>query len=300
MPITADTKIKKGMSSVQNLNSALALKVDKTQVKGTLTEVIADNTTLNVASTASVKSVNDEVVLNLARIDALIDDTAVAGGTTTLSVDGIKALVAELDDTYYAADLTERDDDAVGIVIPLRVGVKVFVADASADARVGVDTDGTAFGANYVYNGTEWILIQTLQYRSIDVTPYVRYTEIVDSLDSILADRPLSANQGRILLGLVNAGVSSLVLAVDDVVVAVGGVIGLTRVARGEIVNGMALVQMDEGLIPVFVTVSADGATATILADDVTIYEGKDTRISYMTDGTATVADGGGGDGGSI
>jgi len=296
-------QFKQGISTIKNLNPALLAKVDKAQIVGTLDDVIADNTAGNPASAQAVKSLDDKTNLNTQKIEAIIDDGATTGDSKTWSVDQIKTYIAQEDDTYFAATLDERDDDAVGIVVPKRQGVRVFVADASADPDVGTDTDGTAFGAHYIYNSSVWLLIRTLQYRQVDVTPYVRYDDVVDSLDSIETTKPLSANQGRELIDLINGGVGSLVMAVDDTTVLTGGVIELTKIAKGEATNGMALVVVDEGIIPVFVTMAADGKSATIIADDVTIFETKTVRISYLTDGTASgnTGDGGGdGDAGSI
>jgi len=291
-----DPKFKQGMSTVKNLNPALLLKVNNSQISPSLAAAILDNTAGNPASTKALVEVNAKADLNTQKINTLIDDTAVVGTGKTWSIDQIKAYVAEEDDTYFAATITERDDDTVGIIIPKRQGVRVFIADASTDANVGTDANGVPFGAYYIYNGTAWILIRSLAYRQVDVTPYVRYTDVVDDLASTQTNKPLSANQGRELALLIATGNASLRMAVDDVVVGAGGVIPLSMVARGEATNGMSFVITTEGIIPVFVTMATDGKSATIIEDDATLYEGQTARISYLTDGeiipvaTATVA----------
>lgn len=290
-PFVIDPKFKQGMSTVKNLNPTLLGKVDKTQISPTLATTLEDNTTGNPASTQAVSELNTKTELNTQKIDSIVDDTASSSSSKVWSIDKIKAYIAEEDDTYFAATLQERDDDAVGIVIPKRQGIRVFVADASADTNVGTDSNGVAFGAYYIYDGTNWTLVRSLQYRQVDVTPFVRYDDVVDNLESTDADKPLSANQGRELASLVQVGNASLTMAVDDVEVAEGGVINLTKVARGQATNGMGLILTDEGIVPVFVTMSADGKSATIIEDDVTLYVGNTARISYLTSGELIVAD---------
>ncbi len=291
-------QVKLGMSTIKDLNPTLLAKLDKNSVIGTLSSATASNSPTAPVSTAALTELNSKTDLNTQRIDAMIQDTSTAGTTATWSIDQIKAYIAEVDDTYFAADLAERDDDAIGLVIPKRQGVRVFVANASSDPEVGYDTDGTPFGAHYIYNGTDWVLIRTLQYRQTDVSELVRYSDVVDSLTSIAVDKPLSANQGRLLSESIAAGISGLVMAVDDTTVLAGGVIELTKVAKGEAANGMAFVVMAEGIIPVFVAMASDGASATIITDDPSVYVGTDVRISYITSGVATGNTGAGGDGG--
>ena len=279
---------KQGMGTVKGLNPALINKVDKNQVAGTLEVALNDNTEGNPASTKALAELAANLSDTEQRANALIDDNVSSGDNKTWSIDQIKSYFAEQDDTYFVADLTERDNDTVGIKVPKRQGIRVFVVDASSDDKVGVDKVGNPFGADYIYNNNSWLLIRSLEYRQVDITPFIRYSEVQNNLDSLETNKPLSAAMGKNLKGIIDNSIGGLKLVYDDTAVGENGIIELLQVAKGQAINGMAFVMLNDEIVPVFVSIATDGKTASIISDDASIYVGSECRISYLTGGVAT------------
>jgi len=286
----ANNAFKQSKSSIKGLNPALLTKLGKSQVIPSLENVLADAAVSNAASTKSVSELNGKLNVVDSRVSSLIDDTSTSGTDSTWSVDAIKKYISEVDDTYLAANLDERDDDTVGQKIPKVTGTRVFVVDASADSNVGSDKEGNPFGADYIYNEDSWLLIRARAYKQIDLTPFVKKEDVVDGLESTATQKPLSANSGRILAEQVKAAAAAQVIYTDDTTVKEdddgNARISFAYVSRGTVVNGMAYVlDPEKGLLPVFVETSGDGKYAIIIADEPDAYFDKDCRVSYLTVG---------------
>ena len=270
---------KRRVGSIDGLTTLLTGKLSAAAVMAAKVDVENSNSTTTVPSTAAINEIvgvlNTQISNINSSIGGLIDDTADTGNTVTWSVDKLKAYIASVDDSIVVSDLTERDNvpDPYDSLI-------AYVIDTTGDTSLG-NNEGTS--AAYIYvDGNGWTLLQVLA-QNIDVTPFVKYADIVDNLVDGGAGVPLSAEQGKTLKELVDAAAQSTEIYVDSGLTITGDEFVSTYTPVGAIVGATAEVEVSAGVWDVVDVVS--GATAkdwTLLPGTANEYDGKTCRITYL------------------
>ena len=270
---------KRRIGSIDGLTALLTGKLSAAAVMAAKVDVENSNSTTTVPSTAAINEIigafNTQISNINSSIGGLIDDTADTGNTVTWSVDKLKAYIASVDDSIVVSDITERNNvpDPYDSLI-------AYVIDTTGDTSLG-NNEGTS--AAYIYvDGNGWSLLQVLA-QNIDVTPFVKYTDIVDNLVDGGAGVPLSAEQGKALKDLVDAAAQSTEMYVDSGLTITGDEFVSTYTPVGAIVGATAEIEVSAGVWDVVDVVS--GATAkdwTLLPGTANEYDGKTCRITYL------------------
>jgi len=274
---------KRRIGSIDGLTNLLASKVGVAAIMAAKADVEASNSVSTVASSAAV----NEIVLGLTNqinnlstgMNGLIDDAADTGNTVTWSVDKIKGYVASVDDSIVVSDISERDN-----VSDVYDSLIAYVIDTTGDTSLG-NEEGTA--AAYIYiDGSGWALLQILA-QNIDVTPFVKYSDIVNDLTTGGTMVPLSAEQGKELKSLVDAAADSTEIAVDNGLVITGDGFDSTYTPVGAVIGGTAEVEVSSGVWDVVdIVAGANGKAWLLLPTTANEYDGKTCRISYLKSST--------------
>jgi hypothetical protein len=270
---------KRRVGSIDGLTNLLAGKLNTAAIMAAKVDVENSNSVATVASTAAVNEIvldiNTQITNLNNSIGGLIDDAADTGNSVTWSVDKLKAYVASVDDSIVVSDITERDN-----LSEVYDTLIAYVIDTTGDSSLG-DNEGSA--AAYIYvDGTGWSLLQILG-QDIDVTPFVKYTDVVDDLTTGGDSVPLSAAQGVALKALVDAAAQSTEIVVDSGLVISGDDFTSTYTPVGDVIGGTAEVETSSGVWDIVDIVAGTGAKAwTLLPGTANEYDGKTCRITYL------------------
>ncbi len=274
---------KRRVGSIDGLTNLLAGKINIAAIMAAKVDVENSNSVSTVASSAAVNEIvmgiNTQITNINNSIGGLIDDAADTGNAVTWSVDKLKAYVASVDDSVVVSDITERDN-----LSEVYDTLIAYVIDTTGDTSLG-DNEGAA--AAYIYvDGNGWSLLQILA-TDIDVTPFVKYSDIVDDLTTGGTSVPLSAAQGIALKALIDAAAQSTEIAVDNGLVITGDDFSSTYTPVGAVIGGTAEVEVSAGVWDVVDIVAGVGAKAwTLLPATASEYDGKTCRISYLKSST--------------
>jgi len=270
---------KRRVGSIDGLTGLLAGKINIAAIMAAKVDVENSNSVSTVASTAAVNEIVTDLTSQISAISSsvsgIIDDTADTGNTVTWSVDKLKAYVASVDDSVVVSDISERDNYSNPYD-----SLIAYVIDTTGDSSLG-DDEGTA--AAYIYiDGSGWALLQILA-QNIDVTPFVKYADIVDDLTTGGSAVPASAESVKTLKALVDAAAQSTEMKVDSGLAITGDGFSSTYTPVGDVVGGTAEVEVSSGVWDVVDIVPGTNAKEwTLLPGTAGEYDGKTCRITYL------------------
>lgn len=262
---------------VFGLDLELGKKINITDIKVSMAEVIAASNGSTVASTGAINEMYSAVSQEISDLESnlnnIIDDSAVNGAEVTWSVDQIMSYIASVDDSVVVSDIAERDN-LVG-----RSSLVAFVLDTTGDTSLG-ENEGQS--ASYIYAEGTWKLA-TLLRSEIDTSLFLKTTDIVNDTTTGGADKPVSAEAVKGLADIVAdiSGSSDKVIAVESIVIASDTIV-LADIARGDIIGGSVEVLGSDGYMIVDATVAADGKTVTLMVDTAGEFDGVNARVSYL------------------
>jgi len=268
------------IGSIAGLSDALNAKLPLSSIKGTIDDVVNANNINTVPSTQAIVQLKSNIETSITNVQnsivGIIDDTLEAGNENTWSVDKIKSYVASVDDSVVVSSLSERDElEAYGSLI-------AYVLDTTGDTSLG-NEEGTA--AAYIYvDGEGWKILQILK-GDIDLTPYVKKTDVVDSLDSEATDLPLSANQGKQLAQAIAESAASVntEIFVDSGLDIDSDKFVTTSTPIGNIVGAYAEVNNGDGTWDIVdITPTENAKEYQLVIDNSGEYDGKTCRVTYL------------------
>ena len=274
---------KRRVGSIDGLTGLLAGKINIAAIMAAKIDVENSNSVSTVASTAAVNEIVTDLTSQISAISSsvggIIDDTADTGNTVTWSVDKLKAYVASVDDSVVVSDISERDNYSNPYD-----SLIAYVIDTTGDSSLG-DDEGTA--AAYIYiDGSGWALLQILA-QNIDVTPFVKYSDIVNDLTTGGTAVPLSAEQGKELKALVDAAGQSTEIYVDSGLTISGDDFTSTYTPVGAVIGATAEVEVSAGVWDVVdIVAGANAKEWTLLPGTASEYDTKTCRISYLKSST--------------
>jgi len=273
--------------SVDGLTAQLNQRVPFSAVQATKTDVENTNNESTVPSTKALNEFVSEINASISElqtgVDGIIDDTLDAANDKTWSIDKIRSFVASVDDTVVFGNISERDQ------FPNPYNTLIaYVLDTTGDSSLGTKEGQPAA---YIYvDGNGWELLTPIT-QDIDLTPYVKKSDIVDNLTDGGTQVPLSAEQGKVLKGLVDQALNSTdaVMKVDSGLQITGDAFSTTYTPLGDIVGMEAEVEVSPGVYDVVDIAPSTDANATakdfvILTDNSGEYDGKTCRVSYLKD----------------
>ena len=269
---------KRRVGSISGLTDLLGSKLEVSSIAGAKADVEKLNSIATIPSTAALNEIVAGLSANISKVQSsvggLIDDTAVAGGSVSWSVDKIKAFVASVDDSVVVENISARDD----IENPHETLI-AYVLDTTGDTSLG-DDEGKSVA--YIYVNGAWKVMQILATH-VDTTPFVKYTDIVNDLTTGGKAVPLSAEQGKALKALVDAAAVSTEMFVDTGLAITGDDFKSTHTPIGAIVGATAEVEVSDGVWDIVdVTAGSDAKSWVLVPVKSGDYDKKTCRITYL------------------
>lgn len=264
--------------NIFGLDAILQAKLDKANVKKTIDEVLNATDDLAVPSAKTIQTLKTTLEAKIEQVKNIatniIDDTVASGSDKTWSIDKIKEFVASVDDTIVVQDIQQRDS------LKAYDSLIAFVLDTSADENLPEDVRGKPF--SYIYANGEWQPLAPLT-KEIDTSVFVKYSDIVNDLQTGGEQKPLSAEMGKYIANtLIPAKVNEVkTTLVTDVATIENGKVQLSKTPIGSLVFDCAEISTDEGIVVVDAKISGV-KEVTIDVENPEEYEGKVAKVCYL------------------